>query len=96
MSVDRVNISNQGIDRSQLQGTEQVRNTGKDGKDAKVSKASDAVTLSSKAKDIERLSKSVEDSHAEHLNKVREALESGTYKVSSRDLARKLIDANRK
>ena len=30
------------------------------------------------------------------INKVREALESGTYKVSARDLARKLIDANRK
>jgi flagellar biosynthesis anti-sigma factor FlgM len=97
MSVDRVNISNQGIDRSQqLQGTEQVRNTGKDGKDAKVSKASDAVTLSSKAKDIERLSSSVEESRAEHLEKVRQALESGTYKVSSRDMARKLIDANTK
>ena len=94
MSVDRVNISNNGIDRSQqLQGTEQVRNTSKNGK---ASSASDAVTLSSKAKDIERLTSSLEDSRAEHLKKVQAALESGTYKVSAKDIARKLIDANRK
>ena len=95
MSIDRVNISNQGIDRSQqLQGTEQVRNTGKDKKVS--SAASDAVTLSSKAKDIEKLTSSVEDSRAEHLKKVQSALESGTYKVSARDLAKKLIDANKR
>jgi flagellar biosynthesis anti-sigma factor FlgM len=95
MSIDRVNISNQGIDRSpQTQGTEQVRNTSKDAKVS--SSASDAVTLSSKAKDIERLSTSLEESRAEHLNRVREALESGTYEVSAEDIARKLIDANRK
>jgi flagellar biosynthesis anti-sigma factor FlgM len=95
MSIDRVSISNQGIDRSQqTQGTEQVRNTSKD---TKVSQSSsDAVTLSSKAKDIERLTASLEDSRAEHLDRVRDALESGTYKVSSREIARKLIDANRK
>lgn len=94
MSIDRVSIGNQGIDRSQqTQGTEQVRNTSKD---SKVSSASDAVTLSSKAKDIERLSTSLEESRAEHLNRVREALEAGTYEVSAEDIARKLIDANRK
>ena len=97
MSIDRVNISNQGIDRSQqLPGAEQVRKASKDTKDTKVSSASDAVSLSSKAKDIERLTTSLEDSRANHLNKVREALESGTYKVSAKDIARKLIDANRK
>ena len=94
MSIDRVSISNQAIDRSQqTQGTDQVRNTGKDGK---VSSASDAVNLSSKAKDIERLTASLEESRAQHLNRVREALESGTYDVSAEDIARKLIDANRK
>jgi flagellar biosynthesis anti-sigma factor FlgM len=97
MSIDRVSISNQGLDRSQQsQGTEQVRNTSKDGKDAKVSFTSDAVTLSSKAKDIERLSTSVEESRSERFEKVREALESGTYKVSAKEIARKLIDANTK
>ena len=96
MSIDRVNISNQGIDRSQqTQGTEQVRNTSKDS--SKVSSStSDAVSLSSKAKDIERLSTSLEESRSERFEKVREALESGTYKVSAKDIARKLIDANTK
>ena len=94
MSIDRVSISNLGIDRSQqTQETGQVRNTSKD---SKVSSASDAVTLSSKAKDIKRLSTSLEESRAEHLNRVREALESGTYDVSAEDIAQKLIDANRK
>ena len=97
MSIDRVSISNQGIDRSQQpQGTEQVRNTSKDGKDPKVPAATDAVNLSSKAKDIERLSASLEESRSERFEKVREALESGTYKVSAKDIARKLIDANTK
>ena len=92
--IDRVNISNQGIDRSQqTQGNEQVRNTSKDGK---TSSASDAVSLSSKAKDIERLTSSLEDSRAGHLKKVQAALESGTYKVSAKDIAKKLIDAHRK
>ncbi len=95
MSIDRVNISNQGIDRSQqTQGTEQVRNTSKDSKVS--SSASDAVNLSSKARDIERLTASLDESRAEHLERVREALESGTYKVSAEDIARKLIDTNRK
>ena len=96
MSIDRVSISNQGIDRSQqAQGTEQVRNTSKDA-GTKVTSPSDAVTLSSKAKDIERLTSSLEETRSERLERVREALESGTYKVSASDLARKLIDANTK
>ena len=97
MSIDRVSISNQGIERSQqTPGTEQVRSTSKDQKDRQVSSTSDAVSLSSKAKDIERLSTSLEESRSERFEKVREALESGTYKVSARDIARKLIDANTK
>ena len=94
MSIDRVNISNQGIDRSQqTQGTEQVRNTSKDSKVS--SSTSDAVNLSSKAKNIERLTASLDEFRAEHLKKVQAALESGTYKVSAKDIARKLIDAHK-
>ena len=94
MSIDRVSIGNQGIDRSpQTQGTDQVRNTSKD---RQVPSSSDAVNLSSKAKEIERLTTSLEESRAERFNQVREALESGTYKVSAEDIARKLIDANTK
>ncbi|PYS67682.1 MAG: hypothetical protein DMF73_18705 [Acidobacteria bacterium] len=76
MSIDRVNISNQGIDRAQgAQPNELVRNAGKD---RQVSTSSDSIALSSKAKDLDRLAKA------------------GTYNVSARDLAQKLIDANKK
>ena len=94
MSIDRVNISSQGIDRAQAtQNTELVRNAQKH---RQVSSGSDSLALSSQAKEMDRLASSVEDARAEHLNQVRQALESGTYRVSARDLAEKLIDANRK
>ena len=94
MSIDRVSISNLGIDRpQQTQGTEQVRSSGKD---RQVPSSSDSVALSSKAKDIERLGNSVEQSRAERFNKVREALESGKYRISGKDIAQKLIDSNQK
>jgi len=94
MSIDRVNISNQGIDRAQsTQPNELVRNAGKD---RQVSTSSDSATLSSKAKDLDRLANTVEESRTERFNKVRDALESGTYQVSATDLAQKLIDANKK
>ena len=94
MSIDRVNISNQGIDRSQAtQQTEQTRNAGKD---RKVQAGTDSVALSSKAAEMNRLSKTVEDSRNERLDKVRAQLEAGSYKVSARELAKKLIDANQK
>ena len=94
MSIDRVNISNQGIDRAQAtQGNELVRNAGKD---RPVSAGSDSIALSSKAKEMDQLANSVEQSRAERFNKVQQALEAGTYKVSARDLAQKLIDANKK
>jgi len=94
MSIDRVNISNQGIDRAQsTQPNELVRNAGKD---RQVSTSSDSLALSSKAKDLDRLANTVEESRTERFNKVRDALESGTYQVSATDLAQKLIDANKK
>ena len=92
--IDRVNISNQGIDRSQAtQGNELTRNAGKD---RQVSSGTDSVALSSKAKKIDQLSATIEESRTERFNKVQQALESGTYRVSARDLAQKLIDANQK
>ena len=94
MSIDRVNISNQGIDRAQgTQPTELVRNTGKD---QKVSTSTDSIALSPKAKDLDRLANTIDQSRTERFNKVREALEAGTYQVTARDLAQKLIDANKK
>jgi flagellar biosynthesis anti-sigma factor FlgM len=92
--IDRVNISNQGVDRSQAtQGNELVRNAGKD---RQVSSGTDSVALSSKAKEMDQLSATIEESRTERFNKVRQALESGTYRVSAKDLAQKLIDANQK
>jgi len=94
MSIDRVNISNQGIDRAQgTQPNELVRNAGKD---RQVSTSSDSIALSSKAKDLDRLASTIDQSRTERFNKVREALEAGTYNVSARDLAQKLIDVNKK
>jgi len=92
--IDRVNISNQGIDRSQAtQGNELVRNAGKD---RQVSSGTDSVALSSKAKEMDQLSATIEESRTQRFNKVQKALEAGTYRVSARDLAQKLIDANQK
>ena len=94
MSIDRVNISNLGIDRSQAtQGNELVRNTEKD---RTTPSGSDSVALPSKAKEMDRLANKAEHSRSERLNQVRQALESGTYRVSANDIALKLIDANRK
>ena len=64
--------------------------------DQQVSPDSDSAGLSSKAKELEQLANSIDQSRAEHLNKVREALESDTYEVSATTIAEKLIDANKK
>jgi len=95
MSIDRVNISNRGIDASQgVQGIEAVRNAAKG---RSVSEASnDSLAISSKAKDIEQLTNAIEQSRTERFNRVRAALEAGTYHVSGQEIARKLIDANTK
>ena len=94
MSIDRVNISNAGIDRAQ--GTQPNDPTRNSGKDRNVPAGSDSVALSSKAKELDRLANAIDQSRAERLHEVREALESGTYRVSARDLAQKLIDTNKK
>ena len=95
MSIDRVNISNQGIDRSQAtQPNELVRQSGKDRQ--QVSPGADSVAVSSKAAELNKLANTVEQSRNERLDEVRAQLESGTYRVSAKDLAQKLIDANQK
>ena len=94
MSIDRINISNQGIDRSQAtQANELARNSGKD---RQVPAGSDSLALSSKAKELDQLANTVEESRTERFNKVRDALEAGTYRISAKDIAQKLIDANKK
>jgi flagellar biosynthesis anti-sigma factor FlgM len=94
MSIDRVNISNQGIDRSQ--SAQQAESTKTAGKDRKGSGGSDSVAVSSKAAEINKLSNHIDQSRTERFNKVRAELESGNYQVSAQNLAKKLIDANRK
>ena len=95
MSIDRVNISNQGIDRSQA--AQQAELTRTASKNQQVSGGgSDSVELSSKAAEINRLANAVDQSRADRLNQVRAELEAGTYKVSANDVAQKLIDANTK
>jgi negative regulator of flagellin synthesis FlgM len=95
MSIDRVNISNQGIDRSQTaqQPNELTRTAAKD---RHVTPGSDSVALSSRAAELNRLGNTIEQSRTDRFNQVRSELESGTYNVSSEDIARKLIDANLK
>ena len=94
MSIDRVNISNSGIDRSQAaKATEPARHTEKS---RQVSTGSDSVALSTKAKEMDRLANSVEQSRADRLNQVRAALDSGAYRVSATEIAKKLIEANTK
>jgi len=95
MSIDRVNISSNGIDRSQgaAQPNELTRSAGKN---RQVSAGSDSVAFSSKASELNRLTKTVEQSRTEHLNRIRAEMEAGTYQVSAEDLAAKLIDSNRR
>ena len=94
MSIDRVNISNQGIDRAQLtQPNELVRSLGKD---RQVSMGSDSVALSSKAKELDHLTNVIDQSRIERYEAVREALKSGTYEILAADIAEKLIQANKK
>jgi flagellar biosynthesis anti-sigma factor FlgM len=95
MSIDRVNISNQGIDRSQA--AQQADLTGNALKNQKVSgSGSDSVELSSKAAELNRLANTVDQSRADRLSQVRAELEAGTYQVSAKAVAQKLIDANTK
>ena len=94
MSIDRVTISNQGIDRSQTAQTESTTRSA--GKDRQVPAGSDSVALSSKANELNRLAKTIEQSRAQRFEQVRAALEAGNYQVSAEDLAQTLIDSNRK
>jgi flagellar biosynthesis anti-sigma factor FlgM len=94
MSIDRVNISNQGIDRSQAAQPKDL--TRSDGKDRQAATGSDSVALSSKASELGRLAKHVEQSRAEQMARIRAELESGRYHISANDLAEKLIDSNRR
>ena len=93
MSIDRVNIGNQGIDRSQTAQTDSTRSAGKD---RQVPAGSDSLALSSRATELNRLANDIEQSRAQRFEQVRAELDAGTYQVSANDLAQTLIDSNLK
>ena len=94
MGIDRVNVTKRAIDRSQAaQSNELVRSTKKERPPSADAKSAGP---SSKAKELDRLSAQIEESQTERFNEVRRKLESGTYRVSAKTVARKLIDSNRK
>ena len=92
MSIDRVSISNTAIDRAlQSNGIGEAR-TAEQPKQTSV--ANDEINLSSAARDAERLANLAEQSRADRLEAVRQAISNGTYNVSGEDIAKKLIDLN--
>jgi negative regulator of flagellin synthesis FlgM len=92
MSIDRVSISNTAIDRAlQSNGIGEAR-TAEQPKQTSV--ANDQINLSSAARDAERLANLAEQSRADRLEAVRQAISNGTYNVSGEDIAKKLIDLN--
>ena len=89
MNIDRISINNRGIDRlPSTQGADQVRG----GEKASSSAAQDSIALSSRAREMDRLANMVEQSGAERLNEVRQAVESGNYRVTGDGIAGKLIE----
>ena len=50
----------------------------------------------SRIAEAKKLANSLEESRKNRLNKVRKELESGKYRVSAKDIARKIIDHNTK
>ncbi len=101
MSIDRIHVSNQGIEnhRSVDRGQE-AREKEKTGNAERSSIASkgDSVKLSSEAREIGRLSKLASDAtdRSDRINQVREAIQNGTYRVSGEDIANKMIEAHKK
>ena len=92
MSIDRVSISNTAIDRAlQSNGIGEAR-TAEQPKQTSV--ANDEINLSSAARDAERLANLAEQSRADRLEVVRQAISNGTYRVSGEDIAQKLIELN--
>ena len=93
--IDRVNISNPSLDPSYaIQGRDQVRTGQQNGQTSQAK--DDSVALSSTAKDIGRIADLVGQSREERIEQVRQMIDAGTYKISSEDIARKLIESNSK
>ena len=102
MSIDRIHVSNQGIEnhRSVDRGQE-ARDKEKAGNNSERSSTpskGDSVELSSKAREMGRISKLASEvtDRTDRINQVREAIQNGTYRVSGEDIANKIIEAHKK
>ena len=87
MAIDRVNVTKRSTGRSQPQ--QDKRPTGGTG-------AEQQPAATSRVKELDRYSTQIQQSRMERLNEVRQKLQSGTYRVPAKAVARKLIDSNRK
>ena len=89
-SINRVDINKLGLDTPEVvQGTRDVHSD-----QVQTSSQRDTIALSGRAMEIDRLAGLVRQSHDERITQIRQMLESGTYRVSSEDVARKLIQRN--
>ena len=91
MNIDRVRIGSSAIDGAQRsESSDGARKSGH----GRSAAGGDAISLSTTAKDVERLSNRIEQSRMDRLEQVRQAMASGTYRVPGADIARKLIELN--
>jgi len=100
MAIDQVNLGgNSGIENQRsIEGT-QARDA-RSNRPAEAGRtAEDALEISPLALEIARLASQVEltsDSEADRTERIRQAIEAGTYNVSGEDIARKIIEALQK
>ena len=101
MNIDSINVTNHGIDNQNSLDKAQEAH-GKDGSvrhnGTPTSPPDDSVALSSKAREIGRLSQLASENpdRAARITQIREAIQNGTYKVSGEDIANKIIEAHQK
>ena len=95
MTIDRISINSANIDRSQsVSGTQEI-NQARVTNDRTNSAPADSLSLSPKAKEIDRAVTAVEQFSADRLNEVQKAIDAGTYHVAGEDIARALIDSSK-
>ena len=87
MAIDRVNVTKRSTDRSR---------PNQDNGLARSSEKEPRTAAPSRMKELDRFSTQIQQSRMERLNQVRQKLQSGTYRVPAKTVARKLIDSNRK
>jgi anti-sigma28 factor (negative regulator of flagellin synthesis) len=61
-----------------------------------MNKKDDSFGLSSRGNEIQRLSRLITQSREERIAQIRGMLDSGTYQVSSFEIARKMIESHRR